>query len=153
MRSSLYEFAGGEPAFLALARAHHLRCLADPMLSHPFSHPGQHPEHIDRLGLYWAEVLGGPPRYSVDCGGDQSSMLRLHAGHGEGMVELGQIFVECFVAALDDADLPDDPEFRAAMRAYMEWSVADMDTLNPEGSTVSDGLGMPRWDWDGLVRA
>ena len=153
MRPSLYEFAGGEAAFLALARAHHVRCLADPLLSHPFSHPGQHPEHIDRLGLYWAEVLGGPPRYSRDCGGDQSSMLVLHAGHGEGMVELGRIFVECFVAALDDVSLPDDPEFRAAMRAYMEWSVADLDTYNPEGSTVPEGLGMPRWDWDGLVRA
>jgi hemoglobin len=132
VRPSLYAYAGGEPALLALARAHHARCLADPLLSHPFSHPGQHPDH---------------------GGGDQSSVLRLHAGHGEGMVELGRIFVDCFVAALDDAGLPDDPEFRAAMRAYMEWSVADLDTLNPEGSTVPDGLGMPRWDWDGLVRA
>jgi hemoglobin len=26
----------GEPAFLALAAAHHARCLADPELSHPF---------------------------------------------------------------------------------------------------------------------
>jgi hypothetical protein len=44
-RPSIFEFAGGEPAFLALAAAHHERCLADPVLSHPFSHPG-HPEHV-----------------------------------------------------------------------------------------------------------
>ena len=38
MRTTLFEFAGGEPAFLALATAHHARCLADPELNHPFSH-------------------------------------------------------------------------------------------------------------------
>ncbi|MGA8016357.1 MAG: hypothetical protein WCB85_10615 [Candidatus Dormiibacterota bacterium] len=29
-RPTLFEYAGGEPAFLALATAHHARCLADP---------------------------------------------------------------------------------------------------------------------------
>ncbi len=151
MRPSLYEFAGGEPAFLSLAAAMHVRCLEDPELNHPFSHPGQHPQHVERLGLYWAEVLGGPPRFSTECN-DQSAMLRMHAGHGEGMAELGVRFVECFVAAADDAHLPEDADFRAALRAYMKWSVSEMNTYNPEGSQVPDDLGMPRWDWDGLVR-
>jgi hypothetical protein len=31
MRPTLFDFAGGEPAFLALASAHHARCLADPL--------------------------------------------------------------------------------------------------------------------------
>ncbi len=53
-RPSIFEFAGGAPAFLALATAHHERCLADEALNHPFSHPG-HPEHIQRLASYWAE--------------------------------------------------------------------------------------------------
>jgi hemoglobin len=57
MRPTLFEFAGGEPAFLALAAAHHARCLADPELNHPFSHPEQHPQHVERLAAYWAEVL------------------------------------------------------------------------------------------------
>ena len=65
--TSLFEFAGGEPAFLALAAAHHARCLADPELNHPFSHPGQHPQHVERLAAYWAEVMGGPPTYSRSC--------------------------------------------------------------------------------------
>lgn len=152
MRPSLYEFAGGEPALLALASAVHVRCLADPELNHPFSHPDQHPRHVERLGLYWAEVLGGPPRYSTECS-DQSAMLRLHAGHGEGMAELGLRFIDCFVAGMDDAHLPEDPEFRAALRAYMQWSVGVLDAYNPEGSRVPDDLRVPRWDWDGLVRS
>ena len=55
MRPTLFEFAGGERAFLALAEAHHARCLADPELNHPFSHPDQHPQHVERL----AGTMGG----------------------------------------------------------------------------------------------
>ncbi len=149
MRPSLYEFAGGEPAFLALAAAHHARCLADPELNHPFSHPGQHPQHVERLAAYWAEVLGGPASYSNGCG-NQSSMLHLHAGNGD-MSDLGRRFVACFVAAADDVGFPDDPGFRAALRAYMEWAVGEVLVLGPPDTTVPHGLPMPHWSWDGLV--
>jgi hypothetical protein len=67
-RPSIYQFAGGDEAFLALAAAHHERCLEDPVLNHPFSHPGE-PDHVERLARYWAEVFGGPPRYSESYGG------------------------------------------------------------------------------------
>jgi hemoglobin len=147
-RQSLYEFAGGDQAFVALATAHHARCLADPELNHPFSHPGQHPQHVERLAAYWAEVMGGPPRYSAECG-DQSAMLYIHSDTGA-MTDLGRRFVDCFVAAADDVDLPDDPEFRAALRAYMEWAVADVMAYAPHGSSVPPGLAMPHWSWDGL---
>ena len=150
MRPSLYEFAGGDEAFLALARAHHERCVADPLLNHPFSKEDLNPQHVERLAAYWAEVLGGPPRFSEQLS-DHSSMLRMHAGNGPGMLELGPLFVECFVAAADDVGLPGDPEFRSALRAYMEWAVADVNEFHDEDATVPDGLGMPRWDWDGLV--
>ena len=110
VRPTLYEFAGGEQAFLALARAHHARCLADPELNHPFSHPDQHPQHVERLAAYWGEVLGGPPTYSRECG-DESQVLHMHSGNGD-MGDLGERFLACFVQALDDAGLPDDPDFR-----------------------------------------
>ena len=150
VRPSLFDYAGGEPAFLALATAHHARCLADPELNHPFSYPDQHPEHLQRLAWYWAEVLGGPAHYSSTCG-DQSSLLRMHSGNGD-ISDLGRRFVECFVAAADDAGLPADPEFQAALRAYMEWAVADVLVYSPaEGEVeVPVGAAMPRWSWDGL---
>ena len=98
MRPTLYEFAGGERAFLALATAHHARCLADPELNHPFSHDDQHPQHIERLAAYWGEVLGGPPTYTTTCGGDESAVLRMHARNGD-MGDLGERFVDRFVRA------------------------------------------------------
>jgi hemoglobin len=149
MRPTLYEFAGGEQAFLALARAHHARCLADPELNHPFSHPDQHPEHVERLAAYWAEVLGGPAIFSSTCG-DESQVLTLHCGNGD-LGDLPQRFYDCFVQALDDAGLPADPEFRAAVQAYMRWAVDNVAAYTHADAVVPTGLPLPRWDWDGLV--
>ena len=148
-RPSLYEFAGGDAAFLALATAHHARCLADPVLNHPFSHPG-HPEHVQRLASYWAEVFGGPDRYSSSCG-DHSSVLAIHAGTGA-EDDMGSRFLSCFVQAIDDAGLPADPEFRAALRSYMEWAVAEVMAISPIGSAVDAGRPLPRWTWAGLEK-
>ncbi len=149
MRPTLFQFAGGEPAFLALATAHHARCLEDPELNHPFSHPGQHQRHVERLAAYWAEVMGGPPAYSQSCG-DQSAVLQMHAGNGGSMADLGERFLRCFDQAADDADLPADPALRAAMHAYMRWAVDDVMAYAPKDSVVAPGAAMPRWGWEGL---
>ena len=145
MRATLYEYAGGAPALLALARAHHERCLADPELNHPFSHGDIQPDHVQRLAAYWGEVLGGPPVYSERFG-DESGLLGMHSGNGP-MDDLGNRFVACFVAAMDDAGLPDDAEFRAAMTAYMRWAVDNVLLYSPVGSRVPRGAAMPSWDW------
>ncbi len=148
-RPSIYQSAGGDPAFLALATAHHARCLVDPVLEHPFSRT-KNPEHVQRLAEYWAEVFGGPARYSGSYGG-HSGMIGIHACNGEdepGM--FGDAFLRCFVGAMDDAGLPGDPELRAALRAYMEWAVAEVEGYLPKGSVVPSGMAMPRWSWDGL---
>lgn len=148
MRPTLYEFAGGEQAFLALASAHHARCLADPQLNHPFSHPGQHPKHVERLAAYWAEVLGGPPTYTQECG-DHAWILHLHCGNGD-MSDLGRRFVDCFVGAMDDVGMPADQEFRTAMRDYMVWAVADV-LAHDDCDSVPAAAPLPHWSWDGLV--
>jgi hemoglobin len=148
VRPTLFEFAGGEPAFLALAAAHHARCVADPELNHPFSHPGQHPRHVERLAAYWAEVMGGPPGYSQSCG-EQSGVLQMHAGNGD-MGDLGERFLRCFDAAADDAGLPADRDFRDALHAYMRWAVDDVLSYSPPDTVVAPGAAMPRWGWDGL---
>src|SRR4051812_8559412 len=135
MRPTLYEFAGGDAAFLALATAHHARCLADPELNHPFSRADLNPEHVARLAAYWAEVMGGPARFTA-LPADHSDVLRMHAGNGD-MTDLGRRFVACFVQAAEDAGLPADPSFRAALRAYMEWAVADV-LGYPDASGVPD---------------
>jgi hemoglobin len=147
-RPSMFEFAGGDPAFLALAAAHHERCLQDPELNHPFSH-GVNPQHIENLAAYWAEVFGGPALYSESHGG-HSAMLGIHAGQGAGE-DYGSRFVACFMQAADDAGLPDDPDFRAGLRSYMEWAVGEVLSYSPVGVQAPAGLPVPRWSWNGLA--
>jgi hemoglobin len=148
VRPTLFDFAGGETAFLALATAHHARCLADPELNHPFSKEDQNPQHIERLAAYWAEVMGGPASYSGSMG-DQTSLLVMHSGNGD-MTDLGRRFVTCFGQAMDDAGLPADPDFRAAMTDYMRWAVDDVLLYSDPGSSVPRGVAVPHWSWDGL---
>ena len=149
MPATLYEFAGGAPAFTRLATAHHARCLADPELNHPFTHADGNPEHLARLAAYWAQVLGGPPVFT-DTYSDQAGVLHLHAGNGD-MTDLGRRFVVCFDQAADDAGLPDDPTFRAALHDYMVWAVADV-LRHDEPSSIASDAPMPRWSWDGRQR-
>jgi hemoglobin len=143
---SLYEAAGGAPAMLALAADFHARCLADPVLEHPFSHTGN-PEHVQRLADYWGEVFGGPPVFSASYGGHEA-MLRLHAGQGA-EDDLGDRFVACFEAAMDGAGLPGDPRLRTALSAYIRWATGEVMGYSPRASVVPAGAPMPHWDWDG----
>jgi hemoglobin len=149
VQPSLFEFAGGEDAFLALATAHHKRCLEDPELNHPFSHPDQNPDHVARLAAYWAEVLGGPPNYSEGCG-DHTQLLQMHAGNGD-LGDLPDRFLACFLGAMEDAGLPKDPEFRAAMRSYMEWALDEVVSYSATDAAVPKEQHLPRWSWSGLV--
>jgi hemoglobin len=77
-------------------------------------------------------------------------MLEIHA-RTEAQDDLGSRFVAGFVTAADDAELPDDPDFRAALRNYMEWAVTEVMQYSPRHATVEHGLPVPRWSWDGLV--
>jgi hemoglobin len=144
-RPSMHEFAGGDDAFLALATAFHERCLTDSVLNHPFSHST--PGHTDRLAAYWAEVFGGPDRYTR-LHGDHSSVLGIHAGTG-GEDAFGPRFVACFMQALDDARLPDDADFRAAMRSYIEEATREVMSYAPPGSKAPTAVRVPRWSWSG----
>ena len=55
------------------------------------------------------------------------------------------------VRVLETTGLPDDAEFRAALRAYMVWAVDDM-LSHPDGdAAIKADAPMPRWTWDGLV--
>jgi hemoglobin len=146
---SVYDAAGGDAAFQRLAAANHERCLAEPELNHAFSHDNLNPAHVERLGWYWAEVFGGPPRFTDSCGG-QVPMLELHACNGA-PDDWKQRFLTCFLAAIDDAQLPDDPHLRQVLGDYMAWAVHDVMAYEEPGAVVPRGLGVPRWSWNGLV--
>ena len=75
-------------------------------------------------------------------------MLDIHAGHGAG-ADYGPRFVACFMQALDDAGLPDDPDFRSSLRSYIERATGEVLSYAPAESRVQPELPVPRWSWDG----
>jgi hemoglobin len=145
---SIYEAAGGEQAFLNLAHAWHARCLADPIVSHAFSH-GYHQQHSQRLAAYWSEALGGPTSYSQSLG-DESNVIRMHSGNGE-HVEMDERALACFSLALDDVGLGDDRPLRDALMDYFRWANVAMSSHPDSVDDIAMDLPVPRWSWDGPV--
>ena len=141
--STIYEAAGGADGLLALARAWHERCLADPVASHPFSHPGQHPLHLERLAAYWGEALGGPSAYTASMG-DETTLLRMHAGEGV-HAELDARVVACFDAALADVGITG--ELRRTLHDYFAWATRRMAAYPDSPNAVPDGEVLPHWTW------
>jgi hemoglobin len=146
MTESIYDAAGGRPAFIALAHAWHARCLADSIVSHAFSH-GYHPQYSERLATYWAEALGGPRDYTCAFG-DETSVVRLHSGNGE-HIEMEERAQICFAQALDDAGLPNDPRLRSTLKAYFRWATENMSAYPKSAESVPTNLVLRRWSWDG----
>jgi hemoglobin len=144
-RDSVYDYVGGAEAFVALAAALTDRCLADPVLNHPFSH-GTDPQHNERLGAYLGEVFGGPPTYTQI--GGHSAMLAMHAGTGAD-ADFGSRFVTCFDQAVEDAGFPDDADLRRVLHDYMIYATKEVDDVSPQGMRAEPGLAMPHWSWDG----
>jgi len=56
-------------------------------------------------------------------------------------------FVETMSLAADDADLPDDPEFRSALLAYLEWGTRLAMQNSQPGVHVVGQAPVPRWGW------
>ena len=146
----VYDAAGGADGLLRLADAWHTRVMADEVVSHAFSH-GFHPEHSQRLAAYWAEALGGPTTYSDSCG-DETSVVRMHSGNGP-HEEMDRRAIACFDRALADVGLAGDERLRQVLHDYFAWAtMTTMSQLQRSANEVPDGLRIPQWSWDGLVK-
>ena len=144
MEPTLYEWAGGGGAFRRLIDAFYDRVEADELLS-PFFPGGVAEEHRDHVAAWWAEVMGGPSRYTDELGGYEN-MLAHHRGLGITPEQRFRFALLMSVAA-DDAGLPDDPEFRAAFVGYVEWGTRLALANSEEGVDVAEHAPVPRWGW------
>ena len=150
---TVYEAAGGAVGLLRLASAWHARVMADEVVSHAFSH-GFHPEHGQRLAVYWAEALGGPTTYS-DSYGDETSVVRMHSGNGP-HEEMERRAIACFDQALADVGLASDHRLHQLLSTSCCTTTSrgrptTMSRYHRSADDVPDGLHIPQWSWDGVV--
>ena len=120
------------------------RVEADELLS-PFFPGGVSEEHRDHVSAWWSEVFGGPSRYTEELGGYEQ-MSRPHPDLGI-TPEQRFRFASLLSRAADDAGLPDDPEFRSAFVAYVEWGTRIAMHNSKPGAEVPPHAPVPRWGW------
>jgi hemoglobin len=144
---TLYEHAGGEEAIHRLEEIFYASVLADPLLQ-PLFGAGQ-PHHVDHLTAFTSESFGGPDRFTRELGGFDG-LIAAHC-HKHISEEQRRRFVELYLAALDEAGLPDDPAFREAVREHVEFgSQVAMQNSHAETDDELHPLrDVPRWTWAG----
>jgi hemoglobin len=143
---SLYEFAGGEEALHRLEQTFYDSVLADPLLQ-PLFGAGQ-PQHVDHLTAFTAESFGGPDRFSRELG--FAHLIEVHRGLRISE-EQRQRFVDLYLAALDATGMPDDPDFRQAVREHLDFGteVARQNSWAITEEELHPLREVPRWTWSG----
>ena len=141
---TLFEWAGGTPAVRRLIDAFYDRVEGDDLLS-PFFPGGVSEDHRAHVVLWWSEVLGGPADYTERLGG----YPRMLSHHRNLRITAEQRFrfASTMSQAADDAQLPDDPEFRAAFVGYVEWGTRLALQNSQDDADVVEDAPVPRWGW------
>jgi hemoglobin len=104
-----------------------------------------HEAHRRNVTTWWCEVMGGPAAYTEQLGG-YPRMLAHHRGLSI-TPEQRLRFVTLLSRAADEAELPPDPEFRAAIIGYAEWGSRLAVHNSQPGAEVAEQAPVPRWGW------
>ena len=127
---TLYEWAGGSGALERLTERFYVKVKADPLLEPLFAAmPDDHPKHV---AMWLGEVFRGPAAYSTELGG-YTRMMRHHLNRR--------------IRPADEVGLPDDPEFRSAFVAYLEWGSRIALANSQPGATPPETAPVPHWGW------
>jgi hemoglobin len=142
---TLYDWAGGTEAIRRFIDAFYDRVESHDLLT-AFFRGDVSEAHRAHVTAWWSEVLGGPATYTDELGGYER-MLAHHRNLGI-TAEQRHRFAATMSLAADDADLPDDPEFRAAVMGYVEWGTRlAMHNSQPGAEGVAEHAPVPRWGW------
>ena len=142
--STLFEWAGGFPALLRMTRIFYTKYVPqDPLVGPLFANMS--PDHPERVAAWLSEVFGGPKFYSERYGG-YSRMISQHVGK-KISEDQRKRWVQMLCQSADDAKLPEDPEFRAAFVAYLEWGSRIGKENSQQNASPPPNMPVPRWWW------
>ncbi len=141
------DYAGGLQAFEKLTDHFYAKVKIDPILAPVFANmDDEHPKHV---AAFLVQCFGGGPTYSKD--GSEYEALREMVGHHlqrHLTEQQRRRWVELLMDSADEVELPNDPEFRSAFAAKIEWGtrVAVMNSQLDE-NPVQPGDHIPRFGW------
>jgi hemoglobin len=140
---TLYHWAGDAEAFERLTELFYRKVHEDPLLAPVFAHVG--PDHAHHVAIWLAEVFGGPSRYTEELSG-YAAMMRHHLGLHL-TEEKRRRWAQLLAETADEAGLPNDPEFRSAFVAYIEWGSRIGMANSQPGAAPPQEAPVPRWGW------
>ena len=140
---TLFEWMGGAEALERLFRVFYDRVPEEPLLAPVFA--SMSAEHARHVAAFVGEVLGGPRAYSDHHGG-HPNMIRHHIGRALEEAQRRR-WVSLLLECADEIGAPDDPEFRSAFVAYLEWGSRLAVMNSRPGAEVTQDAPMPRWGW------
>jgi len=141
---SLADWVGGDGALRRFLDAFYDRVEHDELIA-PMFPDGVGEHHRAHITAWWVETFGGPAVYSEQHGGYER-MLAHHRGLGITREQRFR-FAALMSLAADDAGLPEDPEFRAALVGYVEWVSRLVLRSSHPGAGVDEHAPGLRWDW------
>jgi hemoglobin len=140
---TLYEWAGGHEALRRLTEVFYDRVLEDPILAPVFAHMSEN--HREHVAIWLGEVFRGHSRYTDELGG-YPAMLSHHLNLGL-TEEQRSRWAALIASSADPAGLPNDPEFRSAFVAYVEWGTRIALANSQPGATPPPKAPVPPWGW------
>ena len=142
---TLYQWAGRNENLEKLTRLFYEKVAADELLAPVFANmPGDHSKHVAH---FIGEVFGGPKLYSEGDAGSHHKMISHHLGKRLDDTKRKR-WIALLLETCDDVGMPDDPEFRSALVAYLEWgSRLAVINSNAEQISIREDEPMPKWGW------
>ncbi|WUH89727.1 group II truncated hemoglobin [Streptomyces sp. NBC_00433] len=142
--TSLYEHSGGDEALHRLEELFYAKVLADPVLHELF--PERRPHHVEHLTWFTAESFGGPDRFTRELGFEYLIAAHRHLKITD---EQRERFVALYLEAVDEAGLPADEPFRAAVRSHLEFGseVAQQNSHAQTDDQLHPLREVPHWQW------
>jgi hemoglobin len=140
---TLFEWLGGMPTLRNLTAEFYSRVPGDPVLAPVFARMS--PSHAEHVAEFLGEVLGGPATYTEQRGG-HAAMIRHHLARGLTQ-EQRRRWIALLLECGDTLGLPEDPEFRSAFVAYLEWGTRLAVINSQPGAVVEEDAPVPRWGW------
>lgn len=142
---TIFEWAGGYPAFLRMTRLFYEKYVPqDDLLAPLFATMAD--DHPQRVAKWLSEIFCGPPNYSKEYGG-YNRMLSQHINKQLTEDQRAR-WVKLLLQSAIDAMLPNDAEFRSAFGSYIEWGSRLAVENSQTDSKPPENMPMPHWDWN-----
>lgn len=142
-RPSIYEFAGGAPAFHRLTQDFYEKVIVDPLLAPVFVDFTQ--QHIDHVAHWLGEVFGGPAVSDRLFDGHQGILSR-HLNLAISEAQRAR-WAELMIATAREV-LPADALLQRRFAEYIEWGTIIAKEVSQPCYELLDAGDVPWWGWE-----